>query len=447
MYRFERSLKDERHLREMKSNSPSFSSTLLDEIYRSIDECEPKREPERRFHREAPSKKQSSRGSAQVTPQPASFVEKRGSDKADPAAAAGAKRGHFSQELLRKPKHEPDLDSDGMYFSSTSISSDTSSGGFSFSDTESVRGAKTTPSSSCFAPFRLKPVRTRVAARGDERQGAPFGERREGQEDQGSALRSAASRIYANLKKVKQQPVSPGGRLVSFINSIFSTTPKSAKRSDPAEANLERKLKSGQASSSSSSSASAFSTVSSLSRPCLSKRSPSTRERFRSGAKRTVRFYPVSVIVDEDCRPCGHKSLHQEGGGGGGEKQSSSVSVTVPKAWRIGKSQPRKIDQDRSLNLKDLLMEKSRRFEENARELLRDYRENQKKGFELKGHCEKEVEEEDDDDDDGTASCSSSDLFELDHLAAINDKYSSELPVYETTYFDKCRVSGKGYRL
>lgn len=450
MYRFERALKEERYLREMKKkesgNSASFSSTLLDEIYRSIDECEPRREPEQqRSCREAPSKKQQG-------PRSASSVEKqRGSDRAN-AAAADARRSYFSQELPRKPKYEPDHDSDALYFSSTSISSDSSSGGFSFSDTESVRGARTTTSSSssCFAPFRLKPVRTRVAAaKREEIRHAPFGERREGQEDQGGVFRSAASRICANLKKVKQQPVSPGGRLVSFINSIFSATPKSARRSDPTEANLERKLKSGQASSS----ASTFSTVSSLSRPCLSKRSPSTRERFRSsGAKRTVRFYPVSVIVDEDCRPCGHKCLHQEAGGGGErEKQSSSVSLSVPTAWRIGKSQPRKIDQDRGVNLKDLLMEKSRRFEENARELLRDYRENQKKGFELKGHCEKvvgkEKEEEEEDDDDGGASCSSSDLFELDHLAAINDEYSAELPVYETTSVDKCRVSGKGYRL
>ncbi|KAL3729271.1 hypothetical protein ACJRO7_026380 [Eucalyptus globulus] len=156
----------------------------------------------------------------------------------------------------------------------------------------------TSSSSSCFAPFRLWPVKTRVAAAKREEIGrAPFGERREGQEDQGGVFRSAASRICTNLKKVKQQPVSPGGRLVSFINSIFSATPKSPRSRGKA-----------------SSSASTFSTVSSLSRPRLRKRSPSTRERFRrSGAKRTVRFYPVSVIVDEDCRPCGHKCPHRGG--------------------------------------------------------------------------------------------------------------------------------------
>ncbi|XP_030530607.1 protein BIG GRAIN 1-like B [Rhodamnia argentea] len=441
MYRFERSLKEGRHLREMKmtSHSPSFSSTLLDEIYRSIDGCDPKREPEQGLRREMPSKKQSTR-SAQITPRPTSSVERRGSGEANPTA--DARRGHLSQELPRKPKYEPDLDSDVLYFSSTSVSSDSSSGGFSFSDTESVRGAKTTASSSCFAPFRLNPVRTRVAAKRDERQRAPFGQQRESQEDQGGVLRSAASRIYANLKKVKQQPVSPGGRLVSFISSMFSTTPKSAKRSDRTEAYLERKLKSGEASTSTS----ASSNVPSLSRPCLSKRTPSTRERLRSETKRTVRFYPVSVIVDEDCRPCGHKCLHQEGGGGG--EQSSSVSLSVPTAWRIGKSQPKRIDQDWTSNLKDLLMEKSKRFEGNVRELLRDYGENQKQGFELKGQREQEVEEEEDDDDDGgVSSCSSSDLFELDLLAAINDKYNAELPVYEKTYFDKRRVSRKEYRV
>ncbi|XP_048136691.1 protein BIG GRAIN 1-like B [Rhodamnia argentea] len=276
---------------------------------------------------------------------------------------------------------------------------------------------------------------------------ADVADEEEDAEDLGGVLRSTASRIYANLKKVKQPPVSPGGSLVSFISSIFSTTPKNAKRSDHTEANLERKLRSGEASSSTS----ASSTAPSLSRPCLSKSTPSTRQRLRNGAKRTVGFYPVSVIVDEDCRPCGHKCLRQEGGGGGGggEEQSSSVSLSVPTAWRIGKSQPRESDPDWSLYLKDLLMEKSRRFEESARELLGDYGENQKQGFELRGHCEKEVEEEDDDDDDddGGASFWSSDLSELNHLAATNDKYNAELLVHDTAYFDKRRVSFKEYRL
>lgn len=34
--------------------------------------------------------------------------------------------------------------------------------------------------------------------------------------------------------------------------------------------------------------------------------------RGKSGEKRSVRFYPISVIVDEDCRPCGHKCVYGE---------------------------------------------------------------------------------------------------------------------------------------
>lgn len=47
------------------------------------------------------------------------------------------------------------------------------------------------------------------------------------------------------------------------------------------------------------------------------------------------------------------------------------------------------------------------------------------------------------DDDEDTCSESSSDLFELDHLSlfGIKDRFSEELPVYETTYFDRnCRL-------
>lgn len=47
------------------------------------------------------------------------------------------------------------------------------------------------------------------------------------------------------------------------------------------------------------------------------------------------------------------------------------------------------------------------------------------------------------DDDEDACSESSSDLFELDHLSlfGIKDRFSEELPVYETTYFDRnCRL-------
>ena len=55
------------------------------------------------------------------------------------------------------------------------------------------------------------------------------------------------------------------------------------------------------------------------------------------------------------------------------------------------------------------------------------------------------VNYEEDDEDGDAASCSSSDLFELDHLALIgNERYQEELPVYETTHIDINLAIAKG---
>lgn len=56
--------------------------------------------------------------------------------------------------------------------------------------------------------------------------------------------------------------------------------------------------------------------------------------------------------------------------------------------------------------------------------------------FDFDRVCYKRDEEEDGDD---AVSESSSDLFELDYLSLNKDRFCEELPVYETTYFDKNR--------
>ncbi|KAF2304293.1 hypothetical protein GH714_029501 [Hevea brasiliensis] len=244
--------------------------------------------------------------------------------------------------------------------------------------------------------------------------------------------KSRALKIYNNLKKVKQ-PISPGGKLANFINSLFTSgnTKKSKNSSSISNCDEDWKSKPGRATSTCSS-------ASSFSRSCLSKSSPSTREKLRNGVKRSVRFCPVSVIVDEDCRPCGHKSLYEK------EESSSVMSVSLPTAWKIGKSPSRKVDDE----LKYQVMEKSKRVEEVAREILKDYHQNQKKNDDLimrSVGCKYNDHLEDDDDDDDDISCSSSDLFELDHLSAIGkDRYCQELPVYETTHVDTNRAIANG---
>ncbi|XP_022730420.1 protein BIG GRAIN 1-like B [Durio zibethinus] len=460
MYRFEKTLmREERYT--LERDSPSFSSTLLDKIYRSIDDADTKHE-DLKFYRETMEKKQSkgnmktnrSRGGREEDEmssfQRACLIEKWMEKKV--SEKANADRKQVFSEFEKKSHHEHDHDHDVLFFSSTSSSSDSSSGGFSSSDTESIYGSKT--KSSCFISPRPKSVRTSVSARPEkplktEKTGRTertlFYEQREfhvfddyhynSASDHTPKLdeslfksKSRAMKIYGNLKKVKQ-PISPGRRLASFINSLFTTgnTKKAKSSSSIVSCDDERKVKSGQVSKCSS--------VSSFSRSCLSKNSPSTRERLRNGVKRTVRFCPVSVIVDEDCRPCGQKSLYEE-------EESSLLSVSVPTAWKIGKSPTRKCEEE----LKFQIMEKTRRVEEMAREFLKGYHLNQKtKDFISRDTHGNYVVDEMDEDEDDAASYSSSDLFELDHLVLIgNDRYREELPVYETTHVETNRAIANG---
>ncbi|KAL5559505.1 hypothetical protein UlMin_035716 [Ulmus minor] len=453
MYRMERSLRENRYKHEKEN--PSFSSTLLDKIYRSIDEGERNCE-DLKHNKEKMGKKQSKYGgrgsnkAMEVDGEMAGFrrvcvieewMEKKAGEK------AGIQRRNYYSEFDQKFNYN---DQDALFFSSTSSSSDSSSGGFSSSDTESMFGARS--AASYFPATMPKPVRTNVVAKLDKtetKQKALFYKPREFQmlddyhcssiKEQTPKLhdealiksKSRALKIYSNLKKMKQ-PISPGGRVANFLNSIFATGngKKSKLNSSSIDASFEvsrgdRKSNSVQASTCSS--------ATSYTRSCLSKNSPSTREKLRNGVKRSVRFYPISVIVDEDCRPCGQKSLYEE-------EDSALMEASVPKAWKIGRAPARKAEEERKLQV----LEKTRRVEKAARDFLRDYRQNQRKNDLIirNHHQENEVEEEDDDD---AASYSSSDLFELDHLVVIGqERYREELPVYETTRVNKNRVISNG---
>ncbi|KAJ7011585.1 protein BIG GRAIN 1-like B [Populus alba x Populus x berolinensis] len=282
-------------------------------------------------------------------------------------------------------KSRKDLDS--VLLNSSSSSSESScGGGFSSSESESIYGVNSSRSSTTsYTMQRPKPVRTSISARPEKYQKA---------KSEGSFVKtkSKALKIYGDLKKVKQ-PISPGRRLASFLNSLFTTgNAKKAKISTPGGSYEERKLKSEQASTCSS--------ASSFSRSCLSK-TPSSR----GGAKRSVRFYPVSVIVDED---------YEE--------------------------------------LKLHVMNENRRIEEVARDLLKNYQKKKEEQFDHMSTdlcndnthqaCSEEEEEESDDD---IASCASSDLFELDNLSVIGiERYREELPVYETTHLGTNRAIASG---
>ncbi|CAL0319091.1 unnamed protein product [Lupinus luteus] len=290
------------------AENPSFSSTLLDKIYRSIDEGE-RKSNDMKFYREP---------TATVRKQSRSNVKFiRASENVDIQG-----RQHNIPQI-RVHDHDRDV----MFFSSISNSSNSSSGTLSSSETESLYGMRS--KASCFVPYpKPKPVRTNVSEKTEKKiterkQSNMFLEQKkdaqvfdsyptyshnsniESSEEGLIKSKSRAMKIYNNLKKVKQ-PLSPGGKLTNFLNKLFATgnnTKKPKSTSSVEDTKAERKTLA----------ASTCSSVSSFSRSCLSKTSPSSREKLRNnGAKRTVRFYPVSVIVDEDSRPCGHKSLYEE---------------------------------------------------------------------------------------------------------------------------------------
>ncbi|XP_044463510.1 protein BIG GRAIN 1-like B [Mangifera indica] len=435
MYNWERKLRDDPYRREKKNSHPSFSSSLLDEIYRSTSNDDGvTKSPDLKFYRQTMLKQQAKNGfrsDGAIEKEHFSslhrgfWIEKWMEKKVIEKAIN--KQRQFLTEYERKSHQDHDHDQDVLCFSSTSISSDSSYGGFSSSDTDSFYGSRTR-SSSFVRPERTRTIISTQAEKTKKTERPLFYEPRESHmlddyhynsatkhtpkvEEKLIKSKSKALKFYSNLKKIKQ-PISPGGRLASFINSLFTAGNAKKSRSSSTinenfyDLNSERNSNSGQVSTCSS--------ASSFSRSCLIKNSPSTRERLHNGVKRSVRFYPVSVIVDEDSRPCGHKCLYEE-----------------PTTWKIGKSPSRRKEEE----LKFQGIERKERAGVVPREFLKYYHQNQGKTGLLMRDIRVNFEDDNNEDDDDAASCSSSDLFELDHLTVIGDnRYCEELPVYETTH-------------
>ncbi|KAL0323720.1 UNVERIFIED_CONTAM: protein BIG GRAIN 1-like B [Sesamum calycinum] len=308
---------------------PSFSSTLLDEIYRSIDG----NAEDFKAYKEKPVKRQGGLRAKNTTTtsiedgdvtsfrRRACLVEKW-MEKEAPEKVVAKTRPPLLPELDNKSLHDNDL----LFFSSTSSSSD-SSGALSSSDTEFFSSTRNKPKVSCFST-RPKPVRTGASARESnprEECDSLFDDyenrQRNKVEDELIKSKSRALKIYANLKKVKQ-PISPGGRLTSFINSLFSNA--NGKKSRNPDTNKGFQVVFEQI----------FTKI---------------KEKMRNGVQRSVRFHPVSVIVDEDSRPCGHKCIYGE---------DSARSPLPPNALE---------------ELKLSIREKNRKVEEAAQNALKGY--------------------------------------------------------------------------
>ncbi|KAL8466295.1 hypothetical protein ACS0TY_035416 [Phlomoides rotata] len=379
--------RDQSEFTSSNSNHPSFSSTLLDAIYRSIDEGE----DEMVIYRQGIKKKQSTFSDG------ANAVFKSDEEMANFRRACMIEKWmekKATEKVVVHRKSVADLQRKDRGNSSWS-SSDSSAGGGFFSSSE--------PES--FPVQRPKPIRTGFDKEKSNHHHRDFEFKQNQKSTEGgfSKTKLRALKIYGDLKKVKQ-PISPGGKLAGFLNALFSGGKHKINDDSPS-------LKSTNASTCSS--------ASSFSRSCLSK-TPSSRGK-PSAVKRSVRFSPVSVIVDEDCRPCGHKSLHPE----------------------INKNQKSNFEAAKNYNNNDELMahvmEKNRRVEEVARDLLRNYQRKNHQELSIDQHLRKSHANNqvyfDEDDDEDAASCASSDLFELDNLSAIGmERYREELPVYETTH-------------
>ncbi|KAG6475235.1 hypothetical protein ZIOFF_064453 [Zingiber officinale] len=238
--------------------NPSFSSTLLDAIYRSIDESD---------GNAAAFGGGSARDRCCA---PVGIIPNRLPTTLRPPAEAANKRGSSRCRTL------PPI--------STSSSSDISSyGGFSSSSD---------PDS---AATRLRPIRTGVAPLRSAARPPPLAEEDEKKKKKSGSVRGKLRDLRGSRSAT---PASPGARLAGFLGSLLSAVSGAPRKQSP----------SSSVAGAGGCDDSACSMASSHSRSCLTKK-PSTRERAAEGGKRTVRFYPVSVIVDEDPRPCGKRSV------------------------------------------------------------------------------------------------------------------------------------------
>ncbi|GAA0143176.1 hypothetical protein LIER_35692 [Lithospermum erythrorhizon] len=416
------------------SSNPSFSSTLLEAIYRSIDEGE-----------ETMRKKQQSKTGFKDEDEMANFhrlqmIEKWMEKESEKVVVRRKSLADFVPKARNSDNPE-------VFYSNSSFSSSDSSSGGGFSSSEAEDSGfsvsrNRSASSSCYGLQKPKPIKIKLSdpKRSCTSLSRPhiraqqfvselnhdYSEFRHNEQTKLVSVhqqkaggfektKSKALKIYGDFRKARQ-PISPGGKLASFLNSMFSTVhEKKAKFA----AERDRKTKSANASTCSS--------ASSFSKSCLSK-TPSSRgdKLLSNGAKRSVRFYPISVILDENCQPCGHKNLHEEKPNFEGYKNAKQA-----------------INEE----LKIYNFEMNFQVEKGANDLLRNYQKRVELEYDLRSsnHNKNQVLIDEDEEDFDAVSCVSSDLFELDNISATGmERYREELPVYETTHFDNNQAIANG---
>ncbi|XP_060191053.1 protein BIG GRAIN 1-like A [Lycium barbarum] len=350
---------------QQRRKTPSFSSSLLEAIYHSIDES--KEEEKRQEENQVPNKRNKA-------------VEAE-------EEIVSLRRAILIEKWMESYKY---TQSSGHFTSDSGSSTDSSM--FSSSETESA--SRSTPKSSVFhtlpkptrqvydtlVPGRSEKVVTFSAETTPKCEGGRF-----------MKTKSRALKIYGDLKKVKQ-PISPGGKIANFLNSIFNSRNMKKNHHHQGMEDWSSVRKSRSVNDSSTVTCS-LTTRSS----CLNK-TPSSRG---NKSKRSVRFCPVSVIVDEDCQPCGQKSIYKN---------------EEPRMWQVPKAGSFRNFDGKHIN-------------------KHHYR----------GFYQSEDDEEEEEEDDGR-SCASSDLFELENIGMIGHVHATRdgLPVYGTTSFKMNQAIARG---
>ncbi|EYU45880.1 hypothetical protein MIMGU_mgv1a026119mg [Erythranthe guttata] len=260
------------------SNScPSFSSVLLDEIYRSIDR------PEEEMH--TITKK--SDGHANVRP---AYIK---SDELGIPANDYYQRACMVEKRMEANKTRKIRHGSSSASSWDSLGGSGGGGGgggfFSSSEAESFRSQK-------FGGGGEINTDPEVIISPRDRRGF---EDRMGQK---SKTKLRALRIYGDLKKMKQ-PISPGRKLAGFLNSLFTAGNLGLKKKQTGTPTIpggenSPTLKSTNYPSTSSS-------ASSFSRSCLSGKMPPPPSGKSSGGGRSrkVSFFPMSAISDDEDFP------------------------------------------------------------------------------------------------------------------------------------------------
>ncbi|KAK4713727.1 hypothetical protein R3W88_019634 [Solanum pinnatisectum] len=232
-----------------RRKTPSFSSSLLEAIYHSIDESkeELEEEEEEEKHEE--------------------YKHVRNKKKNDQDEIVSLRRAILIEKWMESYKY---TQSSG-HFSSDSSSS-TESSMFSSSETE-TRSINTLP-------------RPTIQARRSEKVVTFSTETTTTPKCEGGGR---FTRTKSKALKMVKQPISPGGKIANFLNSIFNS--RNMKKNHHEDWRKSRSVNDSTTSS------------------CLNKTPSSTSRSNKS--KRSVRFCPVTVIVNEDCQPCGHKSIYK----------------------------------------------------------------------------------------------------------------------------------------